>query len=89
MLTGRTGKYARFIRYIPVHVIYDVLTRPQHNVLLSIYCLTGCDTVSAFHGHGKKTTFKMLMNRADSFQEVARLGDGVQDSDSVQVLKNW
>ena len=84
MLTGRTGKYAKLIRYIPVHVIYDVLTRPQHNVLLSIYCLTGCDTVSAFHGHGKKTAFKILMNRAESFQELASLGDGMQASDSVQ-----
>jgi len=42
---------------IPIHVIYENLMAEQHSILLLSYCLTGCDTVSSFFGHGKKAFF--------------------------------
>ena len=49
--TGQVGKHALLKRYIPIHTLYDILHPHQYAVMLPIYCLTGCDTVSAFYGH--------------------------------------
>ena len=54
--TGHGGKHASLPRYnIPVHLLYEKLPREQHDVMLPVYCLSDCDTVSSFHGHGKAT----------------------------------
>ena len=58
LLTGRVGRRASLTRYIPVHRIYENLEKKQHNIMLSVYCLTGCDTVSSFRGHGKRTAYR-------------------------------
>ena len=42
-------------RYIPCHLIARQLGEEASNALLFMHALTGCDTVSAFHGIGKKT----------------------------------
>ena len=75
-LTGHEGKHANLARYIPVHILYDKLSQVQHNVLLSVYCLTGCDTTSSFHGHGKRTAFRIMMQKADTLQALSTLGTG-------------
>lgn len=62
-LTGREGKHASLTRYIPIHTIFEKLQKNQHNILLSVYCLTGCDTVSSFRGHGKKLHFLYFCRR--------------------------
>ena len=74
MLTGKTGKYQNLTRYIPIHKIHDILTSEEKAILLPIYCLTGCDTVSSFHGHGKSTAFKILRENAAELQPLAELG---------------
>ena len=53
-LTGHKGKNTDRIRIIPIHRLYQQLTQSQINILLPVYCLTGCDTTSSFYGHGKK-----------------------------------
>ena len=73
-LTGRDGKHTQLTRYIAVHTIYSLLETEQHRILLSAYCLTGCDTVSAFFGHGKRTAFRVMMQNADQLQDLAWLG---------------
>ena len=50
------------------------MTTAQHNIMLAIYCITGCDTVSSFYGHGKKTAYRIMMQKADDFQALAGLG---------------
>ena len=72
--TGREGKHADLTRYIPVHQIHDTLANSQLNILLSVYCLTGCDTVSSFWGHGKKAVYRLLMQKSDAFQDLSQLG---------------
>lgn len=76
LLTGREGKYASLRRYIPVHHIFDKLTKQQHSILLSIYCISGCDTTSSLRGHGKKTAYRIMMQKAHQLQDLATLGDG-------------
>ena len=49
-LSFGTGKN---IWYIPVHLIATKLTQDMCIVLPLFHALTGCDTVSAFHGKGK------------------------------------
>ena len=44
-------------RYIPVHVIATKLSEDVCTVLPLFHALTGCDTVSAFHGKGKKSAW--------------------------------
>ena len=57
--TGRRQLHCNQTRYIPVHEIVKALSIQQKTILLSIYCLTGCDTCSAFYSIGKITAFKV------------------------------
>ena len=72
--TGQARKHASLKRYIPIHTLYDILYPHQHVVMLPIYCLTGCDTVSAFYGHGKATAFRLIMQKAEQFEVLKTLG---------------
>ena len=74
--TGRVGVNTDQTRYIPIHKIYQKLTPEQLNILLSVYCLTGCDTCSSFYGIGKRTAFNVMIQRADMFQGLSVLGTG-------------
>jgi hypothetical protein len=73
-LTGRDGKHTQLTGYIPVHTIYDLLSTEQQKIILSVYCLTGCDTVSSFFGHGKRTAYRHMIQKAGQFQPLAVLG---------------
>ena len=44
-------------KYIPVHAIWKKLDfeQAQFDAMLSLHVITGCDTVSYFMGHSKKT----------------------------------
>ena len=70
-MTGRDRNHTQLTCYIPVHAIYDHVTIKQEKILLSVYCLTGCDTVSAFFGHGKHTAFQVMMDKAEQLQDLA------------------
>ena len=80
-LTGHIGKHTQ-LTHIPVHTIYDALITEHRTILLSVYCLPGCDTVGVFFGHGKHTAFRIMMQKADQFQLLALLG-----SDEECILK--
>ena len=73
-LTGRGGKHANLSRFIPIHNIYDQLSKEQLSILLAVYCLTGCDTTSSFWGHGKKAAFRIMMSKSGDYQDLALLG---------------
>ena len=60
--------------YITVHNIYDALITTQRNILLSVHCMTGCDTVSSFFGHGKWTGLGILMQKVQRFWDLSSLG---------------
>lgn len=62
--TGRKQRHCNQTRYVPVHEIVKMLSKEQQNILLTVYCLTGCDSCSAFYGIGEKTAFKVMMSCA-------------------------
>ena len=47
-------------KYFPVHDIHKLLSDDQVDTLLAFHALTGCDSVSQFSGHGKKTTWQVF-----------------------------
>ena len=51
-------------RYIPIHAIAEKLPQNMCKALPLFHALTGCDTVSAFHGKGKKTAWEVWKNFA-------------------------
>ena len=75
-LTGRMGTHVDMKRFIPVHRLFDRLTHEQHRILIVVYCLTGCDTCSAFFGIGKKKVFNLMMQSAMKYQGLKDLGNG-------------
>lgn len=75
MFTGKEEKHTSNKRFIPVHQICDQLTADEMRIILPVYCITGCDTVSSFYGHEKKNTFKVLRTRASKLQGLKDLGE--------------
>jgi hypothetical protein len=41
--------------------------------MMAVYCLTGRDTCSSFFGIGKRAAFKIMVQKAESFQALASL----------------
>ena len=74
--TGHSGKLTSKTHFIPVHDLHATLTPSHRQVLLPIYCLTGCDTVSFLYGHGKGQAFRLMMNHSERYQGMAGLGTG-------------
>ena len=58
LLTDREGKHKSLTRYKTIHDLIRLLKPEHHAILLSAYCLYGCDTTSSFIGHGKKEVFR-------------------------------
>ena len=50
------------LRWFPIHVYAAKLGKKMCQSLLVWFAFTGCDTVSAFHGRGKKITWNVLKN---------------------------
>ncbi len=44
-------------KYFPVHEIHKLLSPDQLDTILAFHALTGCDSVSQFSGHSKKTAW--------------------------------
>ena len=59
-LTGKS------LRFIPAHDIATGLGPEKYKALSMFHALTGCDTVSAFNGRGKLTTWSVW----ESFPEL-------------------
>ena len=75
-LTGRTGKHANLTRYIPIHTLFTQMPPNQLRIMMAVYCMSGSDTTSAFHGRGKKTAFKLMVNHANDLQAMDSIGTG-------------
>ena len=63
-------------KYLPTHMIRENLkqTVPGVETILSFHAITGCDTVSYFAGHSKKTSWK-------TFTEHQRLLRNLENGD--------
>ena len=61
------------LRYIPCHLIAKELGKEASHGLLFFHAVSGCDTVSAFRGIGKKTAWAVWRNMPNLNQVFARL----------------
>ena len=61
------------LRYIPCHLIAAELGSETSRGLLFMHALSGCNTVSAFHGIGKKTTWAVWRSMPDLITVFSRL----------------
>jgi hypothetical protein len=59
----------------PVHEVSRRLTQPVRDNLLSFHALTGCDTTSAFSGHGKKSCWRTFQKHPLLVSGVGRDGE--------------
>ncbi len=82
--TGRVSVHTDLRRFIPVDSLLEEMTPEQRNIVLPVYCLTGCDTCSFFYGKGKRTVFKALVRKAEHFQSLADLGSAPVKLSKVQ-----
>lgn len=65
-------------KYLPIHTIRERLkeTIPEVEAILSFQAITGCDTVSYFAGHSKKTSWKTF---TEHHRLLRNLGNGDLD----------
>ena len=68
---GRHGNNGNNTRYIPVH---NTLLSDERAILLPVYCLTGCDICSFFHGIERKEAFQILRKSACKLVKLSDLG---------------
>ena len=67
-------------KYFPVHAIREVLSADQIDTLLAFHAVTGCDSVSQFCGHGKKTAWQVFQKH---HKDLADLGKGCLTENTV------
>jgi len=70
MMSGTSKEQECF----PVHIINENLPRVVVENVLGFHAITGCDTVSSFAGHGKKSCWRVYLQHAELLQGVGRDG---------------
>ncbi len=69
--------------FVPVHTVKQSLTPHILASVLPFHCITGCDTVSRFYNHGKKSAWKVFTDNTKTLEE---FGTG-SDADFPSQLK--
>ena len=59
----------------PIHVLSERLAKPLRDNLMSFHAFRGCDTTSAFSGHGKRFCWKTFQNHPHLVQGIGRHGE--------------
>lgn len=62
-------------KYLPIHTLCSTLNPITCKVLPAVHALTGCDTVSAFLGIGKKSVVKKLELEIARWQDLSLIGE--------------
>ena len=84
-VTGKNERRTNQVHLVSVHEVFQSLTAPQPNILLPVYCMTGCNSVSSFRGHGKKSAFCIIYEKSEKYQAVSSLGNTHVSSDQEAV----
>ena len=59
----------------PIHPLSERLEKPLRDNLLGFHAFTGCDTTSAFSGHGKQSCWTTFQNLPHFVQGIGRDGE--------------
>ena len=77
-------------KWIALHRLAHFLSLPKCGAFPSWYALTGCDTVSSFHGKGKKSvwnTWKCYPKATDVFLALSNPVDGTLSHNSISAIE--
>jgi len=69
LMKAGTSKHPK---YIPVHDIRRQLPDEQVSSILTYHAITGCDTVSQFSGHSKKTAWRVFQEHHENLCQLGR-----------------
>lgn len=75
MNSGLPSEQENSFHYLPAHEIYPPLGPKKAHVLPVFHALTGCDTVSAFVGHSKKSAWAISNALPELTDELVTLAD--------------
>ena len=78
--------------WIAVHRLVHSLSLPKCGAFPSWYALTGCDTVSSFHGKEKKSaweTWKCYPEATEVFLALSNTADGVLPGNSISAIERF
>lgn len=78
-------------RYIPIHEVVGDMGPRTCTALPVFHALTGCDTISAFAGRGKKTawnTWKVFPEATEAFGDLLLMEDDISEP-SMSVLERF
>ena len=78
--------------WIAVHRLVHSLSLPKCGAFPSWYALTGCDTVSSFHGKEKKSaweTWKCYPEATEVFLALSNPADGVLPGNSISAIERF
>ena len=59
----------------PIHELSEIFAKPLRDNLLGFHTFTGCDTTSAFSGHGKRSCWKTFKNHPHLVQGIGHDGE--------------
>ena len=87
-LAFRTGKS---FRYMAAHQIAASLGPEMSCMLQVFHALTGCDTVSSFAGHGKKTAWSTWKSLPEQTDTLLMLADGPKEipDDAMKITERF
>ena len=77
-------------RWVPIHEI-SLSLGPRAKALTFFHSFTGCDTVSAFHGKGKKSAWQawnVFEEATEVFRKLGNLPETISDDD-IQILEQF
>jgi hypothetical protein len=84
-----TGKGAN-LRTLDLDTIHEVLGSELSTALIGLHCFTGCDSVSALYGKGKKKALKLLVKNRSFCEVFQRLGGSYEvTEDMMTVLEKF
>ena len=69
------------LKWILIHELTTALSPEKIHGLLFFHAFTGCDTVSAFRGKGKKSAWEVLPDASDVFSKLSSYPPMIEDED--------
>jgi len=67
--------------YVPIHDIRRQISIEQVSSILAFHAITGCDSVSQFSGHSKKTAWRVFQHH---HRILSHLGNGHRTEDIIK-----
>ena len=91
MSLGSHLVWVEVIKYIPTHDLVHQLDHSVAKALPGFHAFTSCDTLSSFHGMGKKTCwdiFQLYSEFIPTFRVLSEISPTKEDIDAIFPLLN-